>query len=135
MLSESEPWNEEPREKPHRIKSSLDPGNYDYAPSDEEETFENELRLVNTILFESFPYQTLSGIFLILGTSLLNKCKINELAKIAVVLVVNNMCYAVSNYLFTVAKHRLRLRLCKKLGIDPTERNIAVMESLEYQSV
>lgn len=43
MLSESEPWNEEPREKPHRIKSSLDPGNFDYAPSDEEETFENEL--------------------------------------------------------------------------------------------
>ena len=43
MLSESEPWNEEPHEKPRRIKSSLDPGNYDYAPSDEEETFENEL--------------------------------------------------------------------------------------------
>lgn len=96
---------------------------------------QNELRLANTILFESFPYQTLSGIFLILGTLLLDKCKINELAKVAVVLVVNNMCYAVSNYLFTIAKHRLRLRRCKKLGIDPTERNIAVMESLEYQSV
>ena len=96
---------------------------------------QNELRWANTLLFESFPYQTLSGIFLILGTLLLDKCKINELAKVAVVLVVNNMCYAVSNYLFTTAKHRLRLRLCKKLGIDPTERNIAVMESLEYQSV
>lgn len=109
-----------------RVRKSIDEG---------KTPVQNELRLANTILFESFPYQTLSGIFLILGTSLLNKCKINELAKIAVVLVVNNMCYAVSNYLFTVAKHRLRLRLCKKLGIDPTERNIAVMESLEYQSV
>ncbi len=109
-----------------RVRKSIDEG---------KTPVQNELRLAHTILFESFPYQTLSGIFLILGTSLLNKCKINELAKIAVVLVVNNMCYAVSNYLFTVAKHRLRLRLCKKLGIDPTERNIAVMESLEYQSV
>ena len=109
-----------------RVRKSIDEGR---TP------LQNELRLANTILFESFPYQTLSGIFLILGTLLLDKCKINELAKIAVVLVVNNMCYAVSNYLFTVAKHRLRLRLCKKLGIAPTERNIAVMESLEYQSV
>jgi hypothetical protein len=109
-----------------RVRKSIDEG---------KTPVQNELRLANTILFETFPYQTLSGIFLILGTSLLNKCKINELAKIAVVLVINNMCYAVSNYLFTVAKHRLRLRLCKKLGIDPTERNIAVMESLEYQSV
>jgi hypothetical protein len=109
-----------------RVRKSIDEG---------KTPVQNELRLANTILFESFPYQTLSGIFLILGTLLLDKCKINELAKIAVVLVVNNMCYAVSNYLFTIAKHRLRLRLCKKLGIDPTERNIAVMESLEYQSV
>lgn len=109
-----------------RVRKSIDEG---------KTPVQNELRLANTILFESFPYQTLSGIFLILGTLLLDKCKINELAKIAVVLVVNNMCYAVSNYLFTAAKHRLRLRLCKKLGIDPTERNIAVMESLEYQSV
>lgn len=109
-----------------RVRKSIDEG---------KTPVQNELRLANTILFESFPYQTLSGIFLILGTLLLDKCKINELAKIAVVLVVNNMCYAVSNYLFTIAKHRLRLRLCKRLGIDPTERNIAVMESLEYQSV
>lgn len=109
-----------------RVRKSMDEG---------KTPVQNELRLANTILFESFPYQTLSGIFLILGTLLLDKCKINELAKIAVVLVVNNMCYAVSNYLFTIAKHRLRLRLCKRLDIEPTERNIAVMESLEYQSV
>lgn len=29
----------------------------------------------------------------------------------------------------------LRLRLCKRLGIEASERNIAVMESMEYQSV
>lgn len=95
----------------------------------------NEIRNARTVLFESFPYQALTGAFLILGTMILDKVQINELAKIAVVLVVNNMCYAVSNYIFTYLKHYLRLRLCKRLEIEPTERNIAVMESLEYQSV
>ena len=96
---------------------------------------QNELRLANTVLFESFPYQILSGIFLVVGTIVLSKIKINELAKIAVVLVINNMCYALANFIFAYAKHFLRLRLCKRLGIEPTERHIAVMESMEYQSV
>jgi len=96
---------------------------------------QNELRSANTILFESFPYQTLFGIFLVVGTAVLDKLKLNELAKIAVVLVINNMCYALANFIFAYAKHFLRLRLCKRLGIEPTERNIAVMQSMEYQSV
>ena len=96
---------------------------------------QNEIRLANTILFESFPYQTLSGIFLVVGTFVLDRIKINELAKIAVVLVINNVCYAISNFLFTYMKHFLRIKLCRRLGIEPTERNIAVMESMEYQSV
>ena len=95
----------------------------------------NEIRNANTVLIEAIPYQALTGVFLIIGTLFLNEVKINDLAKIAVVLVVNNMCYAVSNYIFTYAKHYLRVRLCKRLGIEPSERNIAVMESLEYQSV
>lgn len=81
---------------------------------------QNELRLANTMLFESFPYQTLSGIFLVIGTIVLNKIKINELAKIAVVLVINNMCYSLANFIFAYAKHFLRLQLCKRLGIEPT---------------
>jgi hypothetical protein len=96
---------------------------------------QNELRTANTVLFESFPYQTLSGIFLVIGSFILDKLRINSLAKIAVVLVINNMCYAISNYIFTYIKHFLRIKLCKRLGIESTERNIAVMESMEYQSV
>lgn len=95
----------------------------------------NEIRSAKTVLFESFPYQALSGVFLILGTLLLDKCKVNELIKIAVVLVVNNVCYALANFIFAYAKHYLRIRLCRRLGLEPTERNIAVMESMEYQSV
>lgn len=96
---------------------------------------QNELRWAKTLMYESFPYQTLSGILLVFGTIVLNKISINETAKIAVVLVANNMCCAVANYIFTIAKHCLRIWLCKRLGIEPTERNIAVMESMEYQSV
>lgn len=96
---------------------------------------QNELRWAKTLMYESFPYQTLSGILLVFGTILLNKISINETVKIAIVLVANNMCYALANYIFTIAKHYLRIRLCKRLGIEPSERNIAVMESMEYQSV
>ena len=96
---------------------------------------QNEMRLAKTILFEAIPYQILSGFFLVLGTLLLNKIGINEILKIAVVLVINNVCYATANYLFTIVKHRLRIALCRRLAIEPTERNIAVMESMEYQSV
>ena len=96
---------------------------------------QNELRWAKTLLYESFPYQSIAGVLLIVGTVIIDKVHLNELAKIAVVLVINNMCYTISNYVFTVIKHLLRLRLCKRLGIEPTERNIAVMESLEYQSV
>ena len=96
---------------------------------------QNEMRIAKTVLVEAFPYQTLSGVLLVVGTFILDKMRMNELAKIAVVLVVNNVCYAVANYIFTVAKHFLRLRLCKRLGIEASERNIAVMESMEYQSV
>ena len=95
----------------------------------------NELRNAKTSLVEAIPYQILSGIFLIIGTLFLNSLQINDLCKIAVVLIVNNMCYALANYVFTYIKHYLRIRLCRRLGIEPCERNIAVMESLEYQSV
>ena len=109
-----------------RVRKSIDEG---------KTPVQNEMRVAKTILCESFPYQALTGVFLVIGTLILDKCRINDLAKIAVVLIVNNMCYAVSNYIFTVIKHGLRLRLCRRLGVEPTERNIAVMESLEYQSV
>lgn len=95
----------------------------------------NELRSAKTNLAESFPYNFLCGIFLIFGTILLNKININEVVKIALVLIVNSFCGAISNYIFTVIKHYLRIKLCKRLNIEPNERNIAVMESLEYQSV
>ena len=95
----------------------------------------SELRGATTQLVETVPYNILSGCFLVFSTLLLNKFEMNELLKIAVVLVINNLCGCISNFIFTVAKHWLRIKLCKRLGIEPSEENIAVMESLEYQSV
>ena len=95
----------------------------------------NEMRAAKTSLVETFPYQSLNAIFIVVCSIILSHFQINELVKIGVVLVVNDLCKAVSNYIFSVIKHNLRISLCKRLGIEPNERNIAVMESLEYQSV
>lgn len=95
----------------------------------------NEVRAAKTGLVETFPENLLNGILLVLGTVALNAIPMNELIKIAVVLIVNNMCGSIATYIFVVVKNALRVRLCQRLGIEPSERNIAVMESLEYQSV
>ena len=94
-----------------------------------------EMRSAKTNLIESVPYNFINGLFLICGTLLLSKLNINQTVAVGVVLVVNSVCSAIANYIFTVAKHKLRIRLCKRLGVEPTEQYIAAMESLEYQSV
>lgn len=94
-----------------------------------------EMRACKIQMFESIPYNIINGIFLILGTLLLSKLHINEMLSIAIVLVVNSICGATANFLFCVVKHGFRIKLCNRIGIEPTEENIAVMELLEYQSV
>lgn len=95
----------------------------------------NELRSAKTQMYETFPRDSLSGVFLIASAVIVSTIKLPESIMIAVVLVVNSLCNCIANYLFTLIKHWLRIRLCKRLGIEPNERNIAAMESLEYQSV
>ena len=94
-----------------------------------------EMRNAKISVIESVPYNVILGCFMILASVMISKLNMNDTIKIAVILVINSVCGALSNYVFTVCKHYLRLRLCKRLGIEPTEENIAVMESLEYQSV
>ena len=88
-----------------------------------------------TNLIESVPFNVINGIFTILAVFLLNNIVVNEILKIAVVLIINNMCGALANFIFTTIKHGLRVALCKRLQIEANEENIAAMESLEYQSV
>lgn len=77
----------------------------------------------------------IAGVFSIVGALLLSKIEINEILKIAFIMIINSLCWAISNFIFTMSKHKLRLNLLKKLNLEPTERIIAAMESLEYQSV
>ena len=109
-----------------RVKESIESG---------KTPVQNEVRLAKTYLMETLPYNILNGCFLVIGTMFINFLKLNELVSIATVLVVNSVMGVVSNWIFVVAKNHLRVRLCHRIGIEPTERNIAVMESLEYQSV
>ena len=95
----------------------------------------SEVRSAKTMLVESFPYNMLNGIFLVAAALVLSVIPMNELVKIAVVIVINSVFGAVANFIFTHVKHMLRIRLCRRMGIEPTEKAIAVMESLEYQSV
>ena len=95
----------------------------------------NEVGNAKINLIETVPYNLLDGLLLILGTMVINKLNVNQLLGVAVVLVVNSLCGCLSNYIFVILKHQLRVRLCKKLNIQPTDKNIAVMESMEYQTV
>lgn len=95
----------------------------------------NELRSAKTCFIESFPFNLISGALMICGTLLLEKINANVLLNIALVMIINSFCYQIANYVFTLLKHGLRIKLCSRLGIEPSEDNIAVMESLEYQSV
>lgn len=95
----------------------------------------NEMRWAKTNLFESVPLNLITGIFMIIGTILISKIHMNEMLKLAVVLIINNFFESAASYIFTCIKHILRVRLCNRLGIEASEKNIASMESLEYQSV
>ena len=109
-----------------RVKKSIEEG---------KTPFFNEIRSMKTNFIESIPFNVISGFFVVIGSILIDKVKMNEVIQIAFVMVVNSFCQQLASVIFTTIKHKLRLRLCKRLGIEPSERNIAVMESLEYQSV
>ena len=95
----------------------------------------NEMSAAKTNLVETMPYNILNGILLIIGTLILEKLNLNPILSVAIVLIVNSLCGCISNYIFVAIKHRLRLKLCDRLSIERSDANIAVMESLEYQTV
>ena len=95
----------------------------------------SELRAAKSNMVESLPYNSIQAVLMVIATVAMAKVELNELFRMALLLVVNNLCGAISNYLFTIGKHWLRVQLCKRLKIEASEENIAVMESLEYQTV
>lgn len=95
----------------------------------------SEIRSAKSGFIESFPYNLISGALMMCGTLILSKINANALLNIALVMIINSFCKEIGNYIFILIKHWLRIRLCFRLGIEPSEDNIAVMKSLEYQSV
>lgn len=95
----------------------------------------SEMRNQRTALLELIPYTTINGIFLVGATFLISLINIPELIKVAVVLLINSASSTLAYCLFVFIKNWFRKRLLRKLGIEPTENAIAVLESLEYQSV
>ena len=95
----------------------------------------SEMRSVKTELAENLPYYGISGLFLILGAWLVSLFKVPSIFDVAIVFTVNNFLNTIAKYLFTVVKHHLRIKLCDRLELEPTEAIIAAMESMEYQSV
>lgn len=95
----------------------------------------SELRGARTMMLEVIPWNLLSGLFLIIGTLVINSFKMPELLKIAVVLVVNSIMGTMAQGIFVVVKHYFRKRFLRKIGVTPTEKAISILESLEYQTV
>ena len=95
----------------------------------------NQLRVAKTSLAECIPFNLINAFFLTLASVAVNTLNLSDVLKIVAVLIMNSVCGAVAQYIFTLVRHRLRIKLCRRLNIEPTESNIAVMESIEYQTV
>ena len=95
----------------------------------------SELRSVKTNLLELFPSLIIQAVLLIISTLIISQFNMSELVSIVVLLVANSTTQTLSFTLLSLLKHRVRVRVLRKHGLEITERNIAVLESMEYQSV
>lgn len=110
----------------NRIKTSIENG---VTP------VSNELRMAKTTLFELIPSLIIQSVLLIISTIIISRLNMSEITSMVVLLVSNSTTSTLSFVILVMLKHRLRVRILKKYGLEITERNIAVLESMEYQSV
>ena len=95
----------------------------------------SEMRSVKTCLLELLPSLVIQSVLLVFSTIIISRLNMTELVSLVVLLVVNTTTQTLSFAILSVLKHCFRVRTLKKYGLEITERNIAVLESLEYQSV
>ncbi len=95
----------------------------------------NELRMAKTTLLELVPSLIIQSILLIISTVIISNLNFSELVSMVVLLVSNSTTSTLSFVLLVMIKHLIRVRVLKKYGLEVTEKNIAVLESMEYQSV
>lgn len=102
------------------MKKESDLNNYKLKFDEVKENIENgktpvfnEVSCAKTNLIEYFPMNFIAGIFSILSALIIAKIEINDILKIAVIMIINSLCWNISNFIFTMIKHQLRLKLCK----------------------
>lgn len=95
----------------------------------------NEVRSARTNAGEAFFEIPFRAAFLIGFGMLSAKLSVPEHVMVAIVFVVNHFYAIIYDLVRVEIKNILRLRLLKMLKVAPTERNLAVFESMEYQSV
>ena len=95
----------------------------------------NELRMAKTTLLELIPSLVIQSVLLVLSTFIISRMQMGELISIVVLLVSNSTTSTLSFVILVMLKHRLRVRKLKKYRLEVNEKNIAVLESMEYQSV
>ena len=110
----------------NRIKKSIESG---VTP------VSNELRMAKTTLLELIPSLIIQSVFLVISTFIISKLQMSELISMVVLLVSNSTTSTLSFVVLVMLKHCLRVRRLKRYGLEVNERNIAVLESMEYQSV
>lgn len=110
----------------NRIKTSIESG---VTP------VSNELRMAKTTLLELIPSLIIQSVLLIISTIIISRLNMSEITSMVVLLVSNSTTSTLSFVILVMLKHRLRVKILKKNGLEITEKNIAVLESMEYLSV
>lgn len=95
----------------------------------------DEMRSARSDLIECIPYQSIHALFIVLAAFVIDFLKLPVTLNLALVLIVNSVFSCIARYIYVNVKHVMRVRCLRKLGIEPTVRNIGVMESMEYQCV
>ena len=95
----------------------------------------SELRSAKTTLLELLPSLLIQSVLLVISTLIIAQIKVSEMAQMVILLVVNTTTQTLSFVIMVLLKHILRVKMLKKHNLEVNERNIAVLESMEYQSV
>ena len=95
----------------------------------------SELRSVKTTLLELLPSLIIQSVLLVISTILISLIKVDEMVQMVILLVVNTTTQTLSFAILVLIKHSIRVKVLKRYGLEVNERNIAVLESMEYQSV
>lgn len=110
----------------NRVKASIESGKTPVS---------NELRIAKTNLLELVPSLLIQSVFLVISTLFVANIQVEPIVQTVILLVANTTSQTLSWAVLVTLKHLLRVGILKKHNLEVTERNIAVLESMEYQSV